>query len=106
VLDRPEGKFNSSFIYYIRYWKNGRQIEEMVGRQFKDYMTPAKAQKIRIECIEGRCSARKVVSKGKRNKQFEEESCTEVSVKIMQTAGKLRKNGLASCSLQTRVSPF
>lgn len=40
-------------IYYIRYRKNGKLIEEKVGRQFKDNMTPAKASSIRGLRIEG-----------------------------------------------------
>ena len=40
-------------IYYIIYRKNGKQVEEKVGRQFQDKMTPAKAHKIRNECIKG-----------------------------------------------------
>jgi integrase len=35
-------------IYYIKYYQNGKPIEEKVGRQFKDNMTPAKASQIRI----------------------------------------------------------
>lgn len=40
-------------IYYIRYRKTGKQIEEKAGRQFKDDMTPAKASAIRAERIRG-----------------------------------------------------
>lgn len=42
-----EGK--SEKIYYIFYRKDGKQIEEKVGRQFKDAMTAAKANAIRGE---------------------------------------------------------
>ena len=41
-------------IYYISYYKNGKQVEEKAGRQFKDDMTAAKANAIRIRRIEGR----------------------------------------------------
>lgn len=41
-------------IYYVSYRKDGRKIEEKVGRQFRDDMTPAKAASIRSERIEGR----------------------------------------------------
>lgn len=34
-------------IYYIRYNKNGKRIEEKAGRQFTNNMTPAKASNIR-----------------------------------------------------------
>ena len=43
-------------IYYIRYRRNGRQIDEKTGRQFQDDMTPARAARIRGERIEGQPS--------------------------------------------------
>lgn len=41
-------------IYYIRYRKGGKEIEEKAGGHFKDAMTAAKAARIRTECLEGR----------------------------------------------------
>lgn len=41
-------------IFYIRYRKDGKAIEEKVGRQFQDGMTPARAARIRALKIEGR----------------------------------------------------
>ena len=41
-------------IYYIRYRKNGKLIEEKAGRQFQNDMTPARAAGIRSERIEGK----------------------------------------------------
>lgn len=43
----------SEKIFYIRYRKNGKNIEEPVGRQFQDDMTPARASQIRTRRIEG-----------------------------------------------------
>ncbi len=40
-------------IYYIRYRKNGKMVEEKAGKQFQDDMTPAKASGIRADKIEG-----------------------------------------------------
>lgn len=40
-------------IYYIRYRKSGKMIEEKAGRQFQDDMTPARAANIRAKRIEG-----------------------------------------------------
>ena len=34
-------------IYYIRYRRDGKQIEEKAGRQHLNAMTPAKANKLR-----------------------------------------------------------
>lgn len=39
-------------IYFIRYRKQGKQIEEKAGRAFQDDMTPAKAARIRARRIE------------------------------------------------------
>ena len=41
-------------IFYIRYRKSGRTVEEKAGRQFQDDMTPAKASRLRGQRIEGK----------------------------------------------------
>jgi len=41
-------------IFYIRYRKDGKSIEEKAGRQFQDTMTPAQAARIRASRIEGK----------------------------------------------------
>lgn len=41
-------------VYYIYYRKDGRQIEERVGRQRRDDMTPARAARVRAERIDGK----------------------------------------------------
>ena len=61
-------------IYYIRYRKNGKLIEEKVGRQFKDNMTPAKASSIRGLRIEG-CNP---TNQGNRDR-IKEEKLKEIS---------------------------
>jgi hypothetical protein len=40
-------------IYYIRYRKRGKLIEEKAGRQFQNDMTPARAAQLRAKRIEG-----------------------------------------------------
>lgn len=40
-------------IFYIYYYKNGKQYEESVGRQYRDDMTPARASVIRSSRING-----------------------------------------------------
>jgi len=47
AADKPER------IYYIRYRKQGKAIEEKAGRQYQDDMTPAKASGIRAQRIQG-----------------------------------------------------
>jgi integrase len=46
-------------VYYIVFKKAGKVLEEKVGRQFADDMTPARAAKIRGERIEGKRPSRK-----------------------------------------------
>jgi integrase len=46
-------------IFYIRYRKAGKMIEEKAGRQFHDDMTAARAARIRAEKIEGKKLSRK-----------------------------------------------
>jgi len=41
-------------IYYVTFKKDGKKIEESVGRQYADQMTPAKAANVRADIIEGR----------------------------------------------------
>ena len=50
------GTAKSEKIYYIRYRKDGKPIEEKAGRQFQDDMTPARAAQARTKRIEGELS--------------------------------------------------
>jgi len=59
------GGNGSERVFYIVFKKNGRVIEEKVGRQFADDMTPARAARIRSERIEGRRKSRKEIRKEK-----------------------------------------
>ena len=40
-------------IYYIRYRKDGKEIEEKAGRQYQHAMTPARASTLRSQKIKG-----------------------------------------------------
>jgi len=46
-------------VYYIVFTKEGKVIEEKVGRQYADDMTSAKANRMRGERIEGKRLSRK-----------------------------------------------
>jgi integrase len=46
-------------MYYIRFSSNGEKVEEKVGRQYADNLSPAKAARIRADRIEGRRKSRK-----------------------------------------------
>ena len=48
-------------IYYIVFKKDGKMVEEKVGRQYIDDMTEAKASRIRAERIEGKRLSRKEI---------------------------------------------
>lgn len=48
-------------VYYVVFKREGRTIEEKVGRQFVDDMTPARAARIRGERIEGKRQSRKEI---------------------------------------------
>lgn len=50
---RANGK-GTEKIYYIRYRKDGKQIEEKAGGQYRDNMTVQKAANIRLQKIEGK----------------------------------------------------
>ena len=49
-----QGASGPERVYYIRYRKQGKVIEEKAGRQYADDMTPAKAAGVRAERIEGK----------------------------------------------------
>lgn len=53
INGKSVGKGTPERIYYIRYRKDGKEIEEKAGRQFQDDMTPAKASGMRARRIEG-----------------------------------------------------
>jgi integrase len=50
-------------IFYIRYRKAGKMIEEKAGRQFDDDMTPARANTLRTDRIRGKKPTRKEARK-------------------------------------------
>ena len=56
-------------VYYVVFKKNGKLIEEKVGRQFVDDMTPAKAANIRGELIEGNRLTRKEIQEQEKAKK-------------------------------------
>ena len=58
--DRIGGKGKEK-IFYIIFKKDGKNLEEKAGRQYKDAMTPARASTIRSERIEGKRLSRKEI---------------------------------------------
>jgi integrase len=46
-------------LYYIRYRRDGKEVEEPCGRQYQNDMTPARASRIRAEKIDGKVPSRR-----------------------------------------------
>lgn len=67
-ISRRIGGKGDERVYYIVFKKEGRTIEEKVGRQYADQMTPSQASIIRSDRIEG-----KRMSPKERRKKAEEE---------------------------------
>jgi integrase len=59
-------------IFYIRYRKAGKMIEEKAGRQFQDDMTPARAARLRAERIGGKLPTRQEIRDRKRAREESE----------------------------------
>lgn len=57
-------------IFYIRYYKNGKSVEEKAGRQHKDRMTAAKANRLRVLRLSGKADT----NNERRAKQREDRS--------------------------------
>lgn len=51
-------------VYYVVYRKGGRQVEEKVGHQYKDEMTPVRASRIRGERIESSLNSEAPLKRG------------------------------------------
>ena len=64
VLSPATGK--PERLYYIRYRRDGKEVEEPCGRQYQDGMTPARASRIRSEKIDGKAPSRQEKRKAER----------------------------------------
>ena len=62
-------------IFYFRYRKDGKHIEEKSWRQFQDDMTPAKAAKLRALRISGEQLSNVEKRNALRTKKESNESC-------------------------------
>ena len=54
IMGKAKATGRPERVYYIRYRKDGKRIEEKAGRQFQDDMTPARAARVRVQKIEGK----------------------------------------------------
>jgi len=58
-------------VYYVVFKKDGKVIEEKVGYQYRDKMTPAKASAYRSQRIEGKIPSRKEIREAREVKRAE-----------------------------------
>jgi len=65
---RRLGKKGTERVYYVTFKKDGRMVEEKVGRQYVDDMTAAKAAARRGQRIEGRRPSLREVKQGEKIK--------------------------------------
>ena len=72
-VPRPSG-YGAEKVYYIRYRKQGKLIEEKVGGQYRDNMTAAKAASIRGQRMEGKDASNEEKRAAIRAAKVEEES--------------------------------
>ena len=66
--------YGTEKVYYIRYRKQGKLIEEKVGGQYRDNMTAAKAASIRGQRMEGKDASNEEKRAAIRSAKVEEES--------------------------------
>lgn len=66
-------------IFYIRYRKAGKMIEEKAGRQFQDDMTPARAAMLRAERMQGKAPSRKEAREQREAAQKAEAACWNIN---------------------------
>jgi len=67
-----EGARGKEKIYYIRYRRNGKMIEEKAGRQYQDDMTPARASELRSRRIDRKDASNREKRKEQRRLKEEE----------------------------------
>ena len=70
VEGRAIGRTGKERIYYIRYKRHGKSVEEKAGRQYQDDMTPARAAGVRAQRVEGKQNSN--TEQRKKNKEQQE----------------------------------
>ena len=88
-------------VFYIVFKKNGKVIEEKVGRQYADDMTAAKASGIRAERIEGKRLSRKET-----RQQKEAEKAANAARYSIERLWKLYQDSLPDRDWDTDISRY
>ena len=96
------GKANADEqVFYIVFKKDGKVIEEKVGRQYADAMTAAKASGIRAERIEGKRLSRKEL-----RQQQETEKKAKAACMPIEQLWRLYQEALPNRNWQTDISLY
>lgn len=85
-------------VYYIVFKKEGKLLEEKVGRQYANDMTPAKAAGIRADRIEGKRLSRKEI------RENEEAARNRLTIRVLWETYKARNADKKS--LQNDISNY
>jgi len=86
------GKSGNEKIFYVVFKKDGKLLEEKVGRQYADNMTAAKAAIFRSDRIEGRKKSRKEIRAEEQAKKQAEESKWTIQ-KLWEEYAKSKEDG-------------
>ena len=70
VEGKAVGRSSKEKIFYIRYKRNGKSVEEKAGRQFVDDMTPARAAGIRSQKIDGKQASNREKREDEKKKRW------------------------------------
>ena len=101
IAKRIGKKNDEEQVFYIVFKKNGKVIEEKVGRQYADDMTAAKASGIRAERIEGKRPSRKEV-----REQREEKKAANAARNSIERLWGFYKGSLPDRDWQTDISRY
>lgn len=98
VEGKAVGRTGIERIYYVRYRRQGKLIEEKAGRQFSDDMTPARAAGIRAQRVE---------EKQQNNTQQRDEVKSKITIdSLAEEYFSLRKKGKSTDTDQGRYKNY
>ena len=93
---------NPEKIYYIRYRKGGKMVEEKAGRQYQDDMTPARASGIRSLRIDGK----DLTNEEKREERKAQEAAEAGRYTVDKLWGEYRLNRTPGKGLDIDISRY
>lgn len=106
IIGKAIGANKDEKIFYIRYRKNGKAIDEKAGRQFQNDMTAAKANRIRSERIEGKQPSNKETrEKKKQEKQVKDWTVKRLWGEYLKTKPDTRSFRIDDQRFQLHIAP-